>query len=138
MPCRTDYTPDEERRMREARNEPIVTDLRIKLDELTHENDTLREVILKLVEEGGAPVRDAIPNDLLAQITEKQIIHRQEDLRRLDKTLSEKIVSFSSTGEMSNSRMDAIANFITYLKKVRDADATKPLEPQLGFDPDAY
>lgn len=138
MPCRVELTPDEERRMREAHNEGAMIDLRARLDELTYENDLYRELLLKLVNDGGAPVRDAIPRQILQTITEKQIVHRQEDLRRLDTTLSEKIKTFASTGEMSVSRMDAIADFMNKLKSVRLADATKPLEPQLGFDPDAY
>lgn len=55
----------------------------------------------------------------LAQIEKNQIQHREDDLSRLMKTFAEK-------GDRVR------------LRKVLDADNTKPLEPQLGFSPDAF
>lgn len=60
-----------------------------------------------------------VGKSILADITNDQIKHREDDLRRLMKT-------FADSGDRVR------------LKKVLDADNTKPLEPQLGFSPDDF
>lgn len=63
----------------------------------------------------GKPLAD----DELDNAEVVQIEHREADLRRLMKT-------FGETGDRER------------LRKVLDADNTKPLAPQLGFDPDEF
>jgi hypothetical protein len=84
-------------------------------DKLTHENDILREVILAAAEK----YPKAFTAKVLKQVNLDQIAHRKEDLRRLEKT-------FRASKDAEK------------LGLVMLADPTKPLEKQLGFDPDAY
>jgi hypothetical protein len=84
-------------------------------DKLTLENDMLREGILAAAEK--AP--KAFTATFLKKVNLDQIAHRKEDLRRL-----EKVFRASKDAEK--------------LGKVMLADPNKPLEKQLGFDPDAY
>ena len=91
-----------------------VTDpaLVAKLDKLTHENDMLREALLAVPQEHvDAKVRRLIAKD--------QVAHRKEDLKRLRETFQRNL------------------DFGRF-EKVILADPKKPLEPQLGFDPDAF
>lgn len=62
---------------------------------------------------------EKLEKDVLASIEKDQSVHREEDLRRLMKV-------FAESGDRQR------------LKKVLDADNTKPLEPQLGFSPDDF
>lgn len=84
-------------------------------DKLTLENDLLREGILAAAEK--AP--KAFTTTFLKKVNLDQLAHRKEDLRRL-----EKVFRASKDAEK--------------LGKVMLADPSKPLEKQLGFDPDAY
>jgi hypothetical protein len=84
-------------------------------DKLTHENDILREGILVAAEK--AP--KAFTATFLKKVNLDQIAHRKEDLRRLEKTFR-KLKDAEKLG------------------RVMLADPNKPLEKQLGFDPDAY
>lgn len=84
-----------------------------ELNSLTHENDMLREALMVAVSGGE------IDPDFLKTVYKNQVKHRKEDLKRLQKTFTE-----SKDAEK--------------LGLVMLADPTKPLEPQLGFDPDAY
>jgi hypothetical protein len=63
----------------------------------------------------GKPVSD----EVLADVEKVQIEHREADLRRLMRT-------FADSGDRVR------------LKKVLDADNSKPLAAQLGFDPDEF
>lgn len=117
MPCRYDPSPAEiaashadATRRQDAKERKLKKDL----DRLTHEGDMLREAIIALVDEGTPP-----SPDVMELIAEKQIEHRKEDLKRLEKTFREK--------------KDA-----ERLGKTMLADPQFPLEPQLGFDPDAF
>lgn len=69
--------------------------------------------------DGLATRMEAPTKKQLAKIEKDQITHREEDLKRLMKTFADK-------GDRVR------------LRKVLDADNTKPLEPQLGFSPDAF
>jgi hypothetical protein len=89
--------------------------LRIKADALTAENDRLREVILRLTEDPGYKV----PKTIMNKIRKDQVEHRKEDLARLER----KFIKNRDTER---------------LNKVWAADPKKPLEPQLGFDPDEF
>jgi len=85
------------------------------LDKLTHENDVLREAILEV----EAKTPGLFKGALIKKIGVSQIKHRKEDLARL-----EKVFRKSKDAEK--------------LGLVILADPAKPLEPQLGFDPDWY
>ncbi len=66
-----------------------------------------------------------LPDDVLMKVDalrKCQIEHRKDDLNRLVKAFAK------NPTEKNKER----------LKKVLDADPTKPLEPQLGFNPDDY
>lgn len=76
-------------------------------DSLTAELDRTRELALALLE-GRKPDAKAV-----AALNKAQIAHRKEDLARLEKTLTEMLV------------------------KVKKASPNKPLEQQLGFNPDS-
>lgn len=97
------------------------------VDRLTHENDVLREVVLQLADSlHGSP--EAISG--MESLRTMQTDHRREDLDRLERTLTTPhlYAEFELTPDV---RRDMV-------RKVIQADPTKPLEPQLGFDPDAY
>lgn len=83
--------------------------LRAKLDDLTNENDRLREVVLSLYEKGSS----AVESDIIDQVLKDQVTHRKQDLQRIKRTLN------------------------AMLKKARAADPALPLEAQLGFHPDS-
>lgn len=108
MPCRVDepFEP--------AGSGAAAIKWRSKADQLTAENDLLREAIIGLVDEGTPP-----SPKVMKLIEKNQITHRKEDLKRLEKTFR-------------------AAKDAERLGKTMLADPTKPLEPQLGFDPDAY
>jgi hypothetical protein len=84
-------------------------------DNLTHENDMLREAILKAAETNP----ELFKKNILDMVLADQIEHRKEDLKRLKKTFMK-----SKDAER--------------LGKVMLANPKLPLEPQLGFDPDEF
>ncbi len=113
MPCQVETYDSGWDRARSANAE---TEKWKKLaDKLTHENDILREGILAAAEK--AP--KAFTASFLKKVNLDQVAHRKEDLRRLEKTFRK-----SKDAEK--------------LGLVMLADPNKPLEKQLGFDPDAY
>jgi hypothetical protein len=83
-----------------------------KLDKLTHENDMLREALLAVPQE-------YVDHKIRRIVSKDQIAHRKEDLARLKQTFQKK------------------GDFFRF-EKVILADPKKPLEPQLGFDPDVF
>jgi hypothetical protein len=92
-----------------------VDNLKKIADKLTHENDMLREELLRIAEKDPKLLKPAF----LKKINAAQIKHRKEDLQRLEQT-------FRKSRDAEK------------LGLVMLADPTKPLEPQLGFNPDAY
>ena len=84
-------------------------------DKLTLENDILRDVILGIAETNP----ELIPPKVFKKVEADQIKHRKEDLARLEKT-------FRASKDAER------------LGKVILADPKKPLEPQLGFNPDDF
>lgn len=80
---------------------------RKELDRLTAELDKTREALIASME------GKEVPEDVAAKIHADQVKHRKEDLARL-------------AGKLNWMR-----------ERVRKADPNKPLEPQLGFDPDS-
>lgn len=118
MPC-TYYTPAEEREMAAVR-------YRKELDRLTHENDMLREALMVAVNGGE------VDADFLKTVYKNQVKHRKEDLKRLEKTFRAIIAK--------NEDVDPAYSFNVYeaLGRTLAADPTKPLTPQLGFDPDEF
>jgi hypothetical protein len=114
MPCQVETTSDYYRG--QARDSDAAAEKWKKLaDKLTHENDMLREVILAAAEK----YPKAFTAKTLKQVNLDQIAHRKEDLRRLEKT-------FRASKDAEK------------LGLVMLADPNKPLQKQLGFDPDAY
>jgi hypothetical protein len=92
-----------------------VVALKKVADKLTHENDMLREELLRIAEINPKLLKPAF----VKKINAAQIKHRKEDLQRLEQT-------FRTSKDAEK------------LGLVMLADPNKPLEPQLGFDPDAY
>lgn len=86
-----------------------------ELDALTAEADLLREAVIAYAE-GKSP---DLPPELLRKIKTRQTAHRKEDLARLEAVF-------------------VAAKDKDRLALVWAADPKKPLEPQLGFDPDAF
>ena len=117
MPCRVDgpYTDDEVRSIAESNARKAYTTMKRVADTLTKENDELRELVLKLAKNPDTQ----IPASVMNKITKAQVAHRKEDLARLEKTFTK-------------------AKDAKRLEKVWDADPTKELEPQLGFNPDKF
>lgn len=112
MPCRYDPTPEEIRASKEKREQLYKE----KLDTLTHERDVAYEHILRFSLD---PQNYEIDREYLNKISVSQVAHRKEDLARLEEV-------FRSTKDYYN------------LGRVVAADPTKPLEEQLGFDPDKF
>lgn len=108
MPCRYDEPVGNVDKNR-------IASLRKDLDKLTAENDMLREAVLNLTRD-----RDfALDPKVIKIIAEDQTKHRSADLKRLKAVFTK-----SKDAEK--------------LGLVMLADPKKPLEPQLGFDADAY
>lgn len=100
-------------------------------DELARENCLLRETVIKLATAPpGSPVE--VDKKVMQIINDSQSEHRKEDLRRLEKVFREKIA------EQPDSSMHPLCNYYEMLGRVLMADHKKPLEIQLGFDPDKY
>lgn len=112
MPCISEYPGEREAGLRE------------ELDRLTHENDELREALLTLKD--GGELRPA----MWMKIGREQIKHRKEDLARLDRTLREAL-------RKAKPGVTNVTLLYERLGRVVAADPSKPLEPQLGFDPDS-
>lgn len=116
MPCNTDYMYTAPATISESTYKKLVAEhakIKAIADELTHENDMLREDIL-LLNEGKE-----LDAKRLAEIQKDQVAHRNHDLKRLAKT-------FLKTKDAEK------------LAKVWNADVKKPLKDQLGFDPDDF
>jgi len=127
MGCRSDYmepTPAE----RHAA-------LHKKLDELTRENDLLREMVLDL--DAGGKLTAANRR----MVTREQVKHRKEDLARLERTLRGMIDMAEAAGDTWVDMPDGKKLELRYayerFGRVMIANADRPLEPQLGFDPDS-
>lgn len=116
MPC-TYYTPGEEREL--ARK-----NYKKELDRLTHENDLLREALFVALDGGE------IDSEFLKQVGADQVKHRKEDLARLEATFRKELASTNDHARESI--------LYSLIGRVVVADPTKPLKPQLGFDPDDY
>lgn len=84
-------------------------------DKLTHENDMLREAIIL----AWSKEPKLFTAKTMKVVNANQVKHRKEDLARLEAT-------FRKSRDAEK------------LGLVMLADPTKPLEKQLGFDPDAY
>lgn len=72
-----------------------------------------------------------VSGEELVIINNMQVEHRQEDVDRLINTFNELI----SQKNLPNSERD---KFNKLLEATQNADVNKPLEPQLGFDPDEW
>jgi hypothetical protein len=99
--------------------------IRPELDRLTTENDRLRELVLRLVD------GETITKQELERIRREQTKHRKEDLARLEKQFKASIADQKAMGR------EGATDLHTKLGLVITADPSKPLEPQLGFDPDS-
>lgn len=141
MPCRVDPTPQEIEASRIAREKRLTEPLEKEVEKTTRRVSAAQKEINNLTDANNAlSVRvdylqdliwrmdnsltvegqysDDVEEEIVA-VLERQTQHRQADIDRLVRTLS-------------------AAKTIDYAKlsKVLAADITKPLEPQLGFDPD--
>lgn len=148
MPCRVDIPESERIASHNQRWLQLA-------DEMTHEMDVLRELLLSDPDSVGegkknsfkqsldnflrldfetnkSGVRERIFNEATQIITvfnrpdlaetlllDDQVKHRKEDLMRV-------ITYFANKKDLDT------------IKRVINVDLTKPLEPQLGFDPDDY
>lgn len=117
MPCMYESFPthSEMMKMNSEHIKKLENKFRKDLNKLTLENDILRDVILDIADTNP----ELIPAKILKMVEAEQIKHRKEDLKRLEKT-------FRKTKDAER------------LGKVMLADPNKPLEPQLGFNPDTY
>ncbi len=123
MPCQSGYTVPEEIYLRDIE----IRKIKAELDRLTHDNDRLREIIISSATQGAN-----IPAADWRWVTKDQIAHRKEDLKRLEKTLRAAIADQMRTGYDKT-----VAQLYTKLGAVVSADPSKPLQDQLGFDPDS-
>lgn len=126
MPCRYDPGPEDHLRTELERNKKLRKDL----DRLTHENDQLREALLRLITEENY----VLPAPAFERIAETQTKHRQEDLDRLESAIRELIGNDVDHVRLTPSNIEL--NLFEALGRVLTADPGKALEPQLGFDPD--
>jgi hypothetical protein len=101
--------------------------MREQLDKLTHEADMLREMVLKLLDGKKLTASET------ALVNKNQIVHRKEDLKRLEKFFRAVIEDQKAMG-----RYTGMDETFARFGKVLSADPRDPLEPQLGFDPDAF
>lgn len=105
MPCSYDDGGASVRKMRED------------LDKLTVEADRLRELVISLVT--GTLDASEVPADIYKEIERRQVAHRKEDLKRLERTF----IAKKDTERLA---------------LVWKANPKKPLTEQLGFDPDDF
>lgn len=135
MPCRVDPTPQEIEASRKQREDNAVKARRVtkaesevqrletQINWLSVQLDYTRDLVYRIwntkPDEWGI-----VPAELSREVTETLVIqekHRQADLNRL-------ITALGKNPTKKNKIL---------LKKVLEADPSKPLEPQLGFDPDS-
>jgi len=118
--------------MEPTRGEVIRQQVQAELDRITRENDRLREFLIHLHAGGELSAAD------WHWIDGEQVKHRKEDLVRLDRALRD-IIATNKDGwvDMPSGRRMALSSAYERLGRVVAADASKPLEPQLGFDPDS-
>lgn len=142
MPCHVELTEAEKEAERRARTEreiaAVVKPLMERNDQLTHENDMLRETILNLVGVLGSEAEDLIDTELLERIEKNQVEHRKEDLRRLDDTLRQEMWDHIQKHGPEGLTDPFMLERQALMVKVHSADPNYPLEAQLGFDPDEY
>ena len=141
MPCRVEPTEYELEASRRAKTDKeiakVVEPLQKRNDELTHENDQLREAILDLIEK-RTDVEGFFDETLIKKISRNQVEHRKEDLRRLEVSFLENIQKYAKVSPPTVKSYDMLDMYTNLLMRVRQADPSAPLEPQLGFDPDEY
>jgi len=113
MPCTYIESESEVKARNEKHWEALVVAKDRVLTALTHDNDILREQIIRVLDGGS------LTDDEVLGIRNAQTAHRHEDIRRLRQVF-------------------ATAQDWERLQKVLNADPTRPLEPQLGFDPDSF
>ena len=136
MPCRVDPTPEEidaanqrradnatkARRVTKAESE--VQRLETQINWLSIQLDYTRDLVYRMW--NTSPDELGIyPAALAQEVTETLKIqekHRQADLNRLITALGKNLTQKNKS----------------LLKKVLEADPSKPLEPQLGFNPDDF
>lgn len=125
MPCRVDdyeYTPPTTRTVSSASTNakkvstPKKPTQARQIEILSAKVDYLRDVIWYLIND-----EESVTASELDTILSDQEKHRQVDLDRVAVVLSKNL--------MKNKEK---------LKKVLDADISRPLEPQLGFNPDDF
>ena len=111
----------------------IYTDYASKYNDLMEEALNINKklisdfnVLKQIIESNRKP-----SDKVILIIEDMQVRHRQEDIDRLVDTFSEKINDDSTFAE------DKV-KFRELLKKTINADVSKPLEPQLGFNPDDW
>ena len=122
MPCRYEEGPADFLRTEKQRTAQLTADL----DKLTAENDRLREAILTLIADREAELHP----DVVKVIENDQTKHRKEDLRRLEKQFRTEL---AATTDFARERvLHQLAGAVV------TADPSKPLEPQLGYDPDTF
>lgn len=124
MPC-SYYLPGEEAAIANSK-------LKEDLDRLTHENDMLREIVLKLA------TKDDMPAEIWTKINQNQIEHRKEDLARLEKEFRLIAWEYLHSQGPSALTLPGFLEIVARLKLVQEADPKKPLAEQLGFDPDDF
>lgn len=148
MPCKVEESEAEKnarlKAWKDAEIAQAIIPFQRRNDELTHENDILRETILSLVEQAPNTIPKLLPEGLLESIQANQVAHRQEDLRRLVTYFTNRLTKVTQTLaeggdiEVIAERVRRANKVIEKLDLVAKADPSKPLEPQLGFDPDDY
>jgi len=126
MPCRYDPGPEDYLRSERQKVEKLTKDL----DKLTHENDQLREALLRLINDPNYK----LPQAVVKKVKTNQVKHRKEDLKRLEKTFRDDIAN----GVTGITRGTVQTSIYEILGKIVAADPNEPLEPQLGFDPDEF
>jgi hypothetical protein len=103
-----------------------LTAARTEMDRLTRENDWLRELTIRLL--NGEPVTkeelECVRRDQIHQ-------HRKEDLARLEKQFRASIADQKAMGREGGTDLHAKLGLVV------TADPSRPLTPQLGFDPDS-
>ena len=142
MPCHVELTEAELEANRRARTEKeiakVVEPLQKRNNDLTHENDQLREAILNIVTVLGSDAENLVPSAFFKKIQKNQVEHRKEDLRRLDETFRAYLwAAVAEQGTAAFTTKD-FQDTMVRIHAVQDADPNEPLEPQLGFDPDEY
>lgn len=124
MPCNDGGPSLNEIRNTEARN----VELRKRNDELAAQNDRLREYVLaaELYASQNEGKHLALSPEVAKLFEKEQTEHRKVDLKRLQKTFLKKVKDHPAGVNYER------------LGRILAADPTKPLESQLGFDPDQF